>query len=575
MQSSRGVALVAVLAVAAALPAQHALVGQVRWPDRRVAEGVHVHARWRAHAELPGCVGWTYPDAVATGEAVTEANGRFRIEMVDPAACELWAVTADGAHATPLHFPTLPGVFAELELGDAGCIGGLVVDVDGEPQREMAIRLEPHETTWPRYATYGRPVLRGELRTDAEGRFALPWTNGYLRVPQIEPFVVLEPADATRRFRGVQMVRPTKMSRAMQLVVESMPEVTGRVLDQRGEPLAGVTVAPRHQPWRRVPTDATGGFSLHTDAQPHVGLLAVADGFAPRAALRPEPVGPRAVTLRLGKAARCHMRLVDEDHKPLGNLEVLWSAAQQGGPPREWRDRSDPHGFVTCAAVGDAAPTFGFAFVLGKMRRFAVLSGTEDRELGDVVVLQRQLQGQALDPDGVPLAAARVVVRPVADEALGEHANVWVGYTDAGGGFAFAALPAGELRVMLEAGVHGFASTVVVADAPQHERITLQPSRDGVVELDAVDERGDPVPGAWAMLLRIGGGDTFAPAPRTDSVAVCVFADAHGRVRVTGLPDGQWRVQVQSLRDGQLRAGSVQCGTGEPSVAVPLRVMPL
>ena len=127
-------------------------------------------------------------------------------------------------------------------------------------------------------------------------------------------------------------------------------------------------------------------------------------------------------------------------------------------------------------------------------------------------------------------------------------------YSDHGGRFCFESLPAGPLRIWADAGVHGFARAELQDGANE---VVLRTPAEGVIQGEVIDSAGQPLPGAWLVLIRQGKDPELMPGLSEGVPMLCVHSDEAGRVRVAGLPEGRWQVIGNAVRDGSLFGGGV------------------
>ncbi|MCA8950828.1 MAG: hypothetical protein KDE27_15095, partial [Planctomycetes bacterium] len=181
----------ALLALTAATAQQPVLAGRVATPAGEPAAGAAVTLRWRIAPELPGLAGISLGDA-GLAELVVQSDerGSFRIGLPHHGPFEIAAGLGDQRSAP--QFPVMAGAFVELSLAEPVTVGGQVFDAAEQPVAGVDVRLVPEVTTWGRLAAYRVPEPRGGAVTDADGRFAIPFQDTYLRRRQVEPFVVFD-----------------------------------------------------------------------------------------------------------------------------------------------------------------------------------------------------------------------------------------------------------------------------------------------------------------------------------------------------------------------------------------------
>lgn len=486
------------LPIAAALAQEAVLAGRVLTRTGERAGGATLRLRWRVGPELPGLCGRVLGDAgLAELAAHADERGAFAVPLPHRGPFE---VTAERAgDRSPLAFPVMAGAFLELRLAEPTVVAGIVRGPDGEPLAGAAVALTPDLSAWSKLAAYRQPEWRGRTTTDAEGRFTLPFHDSYLQGRRWEPFVLPDVRGEGLALTRQELLRPTQHCRELELQLTSL---------ERAHP--------------RVP----GKLSMLPLPPPFTGQ-------------------PPTVRVQLRSGGQ-----------PLADATILWARQVKSGPPQEVLTRSDARGVATQQALTPDGTLLGFVERRGTWLPFARLRlGAADVDLGVVDVVERSLTGQVLDADGQPIAGARLVAMP--SDPL--DAEPWyVGYSDHGGRFRFAALPAVALRVWAECADHGFASAGL--DASQ-TAVDLRTPAGGVVLGSIVDPAGSPVAGAWVVLIRQGQGAATMPGLSAATTILCTHSDAEGRVHVRGLPDGEWQVLCNVIRDGRLFGGGADVAT--------------
>ena len=567
-------ARVCLLALAAALDASAqeapaAVAGRVKTRTGDPAAHALLLLRWRAHPELPGLTGFALADqGLAEQRASAGADGRFKIALPHRGPFELTARAADGDDVSAPQFPVLAGDFVDLLLQVPTSVGGTVLDADGNALAGIAVTLVPQSTTWTRLASYRLPEPRGSTRTDAAGRFRLPFPNGYLQSPRWEAFVVArfdapgllpQPAD--------QLLRPTAFCADFTVTLAPAAAQTGCITDAAGKPLAGASVWCTTEPWQRATTAADGGYTL-TARRPT--FVATCPGHGPIAFTwgRPANAAADAVpTTALPAAAPVRARLRDGKGAPLAAAPVLWSMPMPHGVPLESLATTTDDGSVVCAQAAAGMTVLGFVAVDGAWLPFCrVACGKDATDLGAIAPRGREVRGQVLDLDGTPLAHARVAL--LADAALADE-PASITYTDRGGRFRCASVPPGRVRLRAEAGAQGFAGAELPGEA---DTAVLRVTATGAVTGTVVDDQGAPVAGAWLTLIRAGGiDDGLMPGINARSTTTCTRTDEQGRFHFGGLPDGDWTVMSNFLRDGEMFGGSSKATSGGVEVVVATR----
>jgi RNA polymerase sigma factor (sigma-70 family) len=262
----------------------------------------------------------------------------------------------------------------------------------------------------------------------------------------------------------------------------------------------------------------------------------------------PEPIVPAAAI------ATSSGRVVDLDGRPTPGVPVRFL-----GPGRdEVVATTDERGAFTAEHPGTAGSLEAVGERLVNVFRSRVSAESDPGAAGGaaehvIVVAPRiSLGGRVVGPDGRPLAAAEVRIRPrddirsstglVLDAAVGGE---WSATTDEHGEFQLPAAPAIE-RSSLVAELQGYEPSWI--DLPSVDDLgldfVLRPHRERDRHLlgRVVDELGRPVEGAHVALV----GATEA--------LMAVTTNAHGRFDVALTPDAAGATAISALSKGRLPA---------------------
>lgn len=219
-----------------ALNAPAAIAGRVRFGDGRPAAGV------RIEVSPP----WDSDAAYSDREAVTDAEGRFRIEGLAPIAhYVLVESTAEGLPIAEVRMDAVaaPNAAVEIVVEAARTIEGRVVDARGRPVTGVEVRGE-----------MGDSALTTE--TDEDGAFRLV---GAL-AGKYDLVASRDGLHVDGRVPGVAAGTKDLVVRA-----ELGLRIAGRVVDGEGRPLAGWVVNANNDLSRgehRARTDADGRFVI-------------------------------------------------------------------------------------------------------------------------------------------------------------------------------------------------------------------------------------------------------------------------------------------------------------------------
>jgi len=211
----------------------------------------------------------------------------------------------------------------ELKRGEL-TVGGRIVDEDGKPIPGVELKLQGMREGETRLAFFDI-----KARTNADGRWSSSSTpktlsniGMWVRHPDFLPPVFFAGDEETLRTATVK-------ERKHVLILKRGIRVEGRVLDQKGRPIAGATIK---QPMRlgipiqpSATSDAGGNFVLPSasPAGKPLTLLTVADGFAPDLmTISPAP-GMASADVRLAPGNTIRGRAIDQRGKPVPDAWVV------------------------------------------------------------------------------------------------------------------------------------------------------------------------------------------------------------------------------------------------------------
>ncbi len=223
---------------------------------------------------------------------------------------------------------TLPDTYT-LELPRGTEIGGRVIDEDGGPIHGVHVEVETviGLDDLPPSGQSFELVPATFITTNAEGR----WRCDIVPAQLEELYVTLHHHGYVRS-RGSRKMDWSDITRlrAREAVfkMERGFRVAGRVVDERGEPIAGASVLAGANHYDRdaltATTDASGAFSLSpVEADRTLSLVVRADGHAP--ALRhvePGRRGGEPLVIELGEARTLSGRVVNQAGEPVGGAWV-------------------------------------------------------------------------------------------------------------------------------------------------------------------------------------------------------------------------------------------------------------
>lgn len=223
---------------------------------------------------VPGAEVWLSPESAASATPLTpfvddvvaihtDERGRFRIGSIG-AARTIGAHAAGHAPCADVALDPWTDPLAELRLvlpGPGAVVSGVVLAAGEEPLAGASVYVDA--------AGDGSHELR--TQADARGRFRFDSV-----APGARRYVARAPGHAPLRER---VIVEAGEERALVLTLSRGFTVEGRVTDERGQALAGVSVFAARRPWSALP-DERHGVTAESDAGGRYRLA----GIAPRAA---------------------------------------------------------------------------------------------------------------------------------------------------------------------------------------------------------------------------------------------------------------------------------------------------
>jgi protocatechuate 3,4-dioxygenase beta subunit len=505
-------------------PQPAALEGRVLGPGERPLEGALVLAG------RPG---------EAPRQARTDTRGAFRIPLLDSRPV---ALRAEAPGLAPAELAAArPGTPLVVRLGPGLVLAGTVRDAQGEPIAGARLELFLERAT---LGGSGGAPLR-EAATNPAGAFRLA------ALPA-GPFTL---AVRARGFGDVRL-RRLLADRPLDVVLARGAWLTGLVRDERGRPLAAASVRLASEVAGepgRTQTDGAGRFALPFPGRDSP-MRVVARGADSAPALSPRLTSPdAAVDLVLPRGARVTGRVVDETGRPLAcQLELL---ELDGVPSRALGElvhaEAGPDGRFVLVRLPPGRHALNVAARGRVPQRASVEIGNgSEQDLGDLALeAGLVLAGRIRDPQGRPVALARVAashddentVRTVTTES------------EPDGRFRIAGLPAGEVRLRVEA--PGFAAARASASAGGAPiEITLHPG--GSLLGMVVDDADRPVDSFTLEAETSGGRRSGDESLRRDVMA------PDGRFLVEDVAPGRYTVVISAPERAPATLSAVEVEPG-------------
>ncbi len=418
-----------------------------------------------------------------------------------------------------------------LVLGAAASISGTVVDSAGQPKGLVDVRAQP--------------------TSGVDGQISTANADGTIKIGQLSPgeYYFIFPRDGRwsdpgpgRSRQKVKVAKGEALTGVRILYTDPSGEgklsIAGRVTDTKGSGIARATVRVQG-PWREVTADATGNYTI-TGLTEGSYTLTVASYAHSGTASKSAEAGATGINFVLKSLATVEGRVVSaQTSQPITAFRVR--AAGQTGQRYFVRDEfvsvRDADGRFTLTSVEDGATalevraedfadtTLALSGIVGGETRKDVLVRME---IGVVVA------GRVVDSSGKGIGGARIFLGNPPDEYAQDRMQRASSGSD--GGFRLTSMPAGQVQI--SAAHPEYASRTVTA--------SLVARVENTVEI--VLSAGASVEGRVTVNGKTAASNAHVYASFGNSNRQ-TQADADGRYRLAGLPDGTVHVQA-SLRDG-------------------------
>ena len=514
------------------------LVGRVEdWRGRPVAGAeVRVHRADRSWLES---LDWRY---TGFGWARTGPDGGFAIPGLEP-RYELKAVAVHPEYLPvaveidePYSYRAALGQPAEVRmvLPRGSRVRGTVVDTAGRPLAGAEVTLASHELQ-------GRspdldPVPPGALTAVAgpAGAFVLT------AVPTGSAALAVEaPGMATRVIAEIEVPEGVLDLGTLELGEEA--PLSGRVVDTRGEPVAGVPVRVFYatsvrdsSAYRRLtlpPTDAAGAFQASgLPPNTQVNLRAEVEGYFPLGIYVVAP-SEEPVRMVLTPVALLEGRVIADGGRPVARVQVFALFAEGPGgltTDSAWTDEGGRfllERLMEGEAVLDVKPG---PYLLSAPERVQVKAGETVRGVELRVTTGLEVSGRLLDSTGEPIRLAMV--------GCHDCPGVSSDQADFDGLYRIQGLRPG--RITLYATQDGYVGTRAETEVgPGDATLDLVLERGAVVSGRVLGAAGEP---AGRVVIALTG-EPDDPSKFLQNGSVRDLTEPDGSFELLGIPDGTYR----------------------------------
>lgn len=491
-----------------------AVEGRTVDPDGKPVAGVRIFVHPTDPASLGG--GVRMFSMMSSRQAFSDETGFFRLEDVIPGGFELQAV-ATGYQPSSLDNlevragQELKGL--EVVLAPGAVVEGRVFSPSGQPLPGAEVGV----------ADPTMDFFFGSATTDGDGRF---------RLEGIAPGTRSVQAEHKSYRRAVKELEVRLGENSVDLRLEGGVEVSGRVVDEGGIPVASARVALRAGPssWNQpsATSGADGSFTLDGVADGTYRVTADKEGFAHgRDGVEVTVAGSSlsGIEVKLTAGGSIVGQLSGLDFAELSKVQIWTMSGRQTGqvsPDGSYRiDHLEPGEHrVTASLAGGSRQAEGQVTLEPGASEVRL-----DLEFGGGLTLSGRVlrNGEAARGLNVMLSGPGVA---------GRH-----GDTDHQGRFRFEGLDAGQYDLQVFAFQSG---------ARHRESVELSADRDVLIELQTIAVSGrvvdsadqSPIPNAQVLLLAAQPDDT-APWQNTETTT-----DSRGVFRLRDVAEGSWKVRA-------------------------------
>ncbi|MFK8001513.1 MAG: carboxypeptidase regulatory-like domain-containing protein [Polyangiales bacterium] len=486
-------------------------------------------------------------------EYQSDDDGRYRIDDVAPGVYELWA-RATHERSPPRSGITLEAgdaLFVPLQMVPGDHVEGIVVNAEGAPIAGAEVLV----------VDGGLALAPIRVTTGADGRFHI---EPLLPVAYERSYL----AQATGYLPG--QTGAAGSSDELRIVLEPGATLRGRVVDERGRPVAGALVQwlMNRRPSPAAPGNDLGVTTGPVPPIPFADSPPVAVGFGDSTSDENGEFVIAGVQAGAGEILASHGDFAPSareatDLLPGTTIEGITLILREGGvlEGRLVDARGFPVRFVPVEVMSDEVGTpasrvsaedgsFSFRGLLGTVTISArpydapAVSQTVFIQAGDrreiQLVLEEalsELSGRVLDERGFPVGGTELVVESAAVGT--SFQRIAVSAED--GTFSFIALPAPPYTLRLDHPDYALSETHVSADHRSQTELalTLRPGSD-VVGVVNDEWSGGPVVGAQVSLTR-----ELDTAQDNGDGEYLATTDASGRYRIGRVLAGSYLLHVE------------------------------
>lgn len=555
--------------------------GRLVDPKGRPAGGVDLYLR-----SEEGGSGWD--DAEVVAKIRTAEDGSFRV--VGPLAPDFWIVGSDRWLPRPeLRGPADPDPV--LVARPRPRISGVVRRADGEPVAGVPVLAYQADLWLPPDVVLSGPDGRYSIGLPAEEVRFGPVGRGFV------------PADRSHDALVVRLGAGEEIER--DLLVEPAARITGRVLDEKGRPVAGARVTPGGNPFLETDvaprllgllpgamTDAEGRYELtRMPIEANQTLSASANGYV-TAYGRTTGAAEDVIDIRLERTveeARRSFRAPEPAPEPDRFLRVLGPDGREVLRGKWQFADGGPHDYLLAGRIayglkpGRESPRiriFDVRDARGRPLPYgpAIVGPFEPGEHTVTLAPGRVVEGRVATPGGRPVRGVSVRVFPMEEDG---RAGAYIRFeTRSGAEGRFRLTGIDEYESVLDFRVPStYVEPERVRLAADAETVDIVVTPKVAPRVTVLDPDGAPVPGARVELIAPGEGGPFRDGRvrrETDADGAAAFPllppplfavlqiEAGGGFRSRTLPGWHPADATVKMERTLTLAGAVLDGAGRP-----------
>jgi protocatechuate 3,4-dioxygenase beta subunit len=497
------------------------------------------------------------PDFAGVVRVDSDAKGRFALDTLPASRVDL-EVRARGfvpTLARGLAIAPGEGAFdlGSVILASGARVEGFVEDPQGHPVEGAAVTVQSADQIATRLALAGSPPEERGTVTGADGRFEVAG----LRPGEAVGLLVRRPGYTSRTLSRLQ----PPLEEPVRVVLDPASHISGRVLDEKNDPIAGAQVVLRRESGiaGTAGTDGDGRFLLEGVPSGRFALDASAQGHL---ASRVNAIEVSAGTdlddldIVLPRGAALEGTVYAPDGSPAADAVVRALPIQGGSGPAllfvvpEARTDADGHYRLEGLREGRQSVVAEHPSYRRAAREFEI---QEDEARLDLRLGEGwEVTGRAVDASGRGIVGVRV---GLSAPDGGDRETL----SGADGGFRFAGVGEGLHRLRAER--QGYAPPPV-----REVQVVGGPVRDLELRLDRGSVLSGQILGlSFQDLARVQVAATQEGTTREQEGQT----DYQGRYRVDDLAPGDWRV-VARLPDGRLAQDTVTVPPGDRGAVLDL-----